>query len=147
MIVRLRRLSTSELGTFGVLVIGGLPRFTTCEPPSDGNKHGVSSIPRGIYRVTLQFSSKFGRMMYELVNVPNRSEIKMHWGNIWHKDPKITDTDGCQLIGGSWGLINTKGITQYGVTNSIVKFREFMSLMTPPTGAIKEFQLIISEDY
>ena len=53
-------------------------------------------MPLGHYSCQRHFSTKFGAT-WELVEVPNRSAIILHWGNF----PK--DTKGCILLGLSAG--------------------------------------------
>ncbi|MDR1245247.1 MAG: DUF5675 family protein [Endomicrobium sp.] len=50
-------------------------------------------IPKGTYKVKLTMSSKFGRKLPELVNVPNRMAIRIHRGN------SAKDTQECILVG------------------------------------------------
>lgn len=54
-----------------------------------------SAIPTGLYPVTAQWSHRFGRSMPHIQDIPNRSDILIHWGN------QPVDTNGCVLIGGS----------------------------------------------
>ena len=53
---------------------------------------GCTAIPAGLYRVTLEWSPKFKRVMPTIANVPNYKGIRIHGGN------KPTDTDGCPLV-------------------------------------------------
>ena len=52
-----------------------------------------SAIPPGRYPVTIYASPHFGREVPLLEDVPNRSEIEMHFGNY------PTDSRGCILVG------------------------------------------------
>lgn len=54
--------------------------------------YGETAIPSGRYQVKVTHSPKFGKMLPELVNVPNFSGIRMHGGN------KVEDTLGCILV-------------------------------------------------
>jgi hypothetical protein len=50
-------------------------------------------IPKGTYKVKVTMSSKFGRKLPELLNVPSRTAIRIHRGNT------AKDTRGCILVG------------------------------------------------
>jgi len=52
-----------------------------------------SAIPPGHYKVTIYASPHFGREVPLLEDVPNRSEIEIHFGNY------PTDSRGCILVG------------------------------------------------
>lgn len=53
----------------------------------------VTAIPAGRYRVKIEPSNRYGRLMPRLNDVPNFSGILIHWGNT----PE--STDGCLLVG------------------------------------------------
>jgi hypothetical protein len=50
-------------------------------------------IPAGAYKIALVWSNKFHRVLPELLNVPNRTAIRIHRGN------SVKDTQGCILVG------------------------------------------------
>ncbi len=134
MLLRLKRLSSDDRGTFGVLLLESdrfpAPFFVTAEPPWNDNENSISCIPPGKYPYLLEPSHKFGRDLYELKHVPERSEIKLHWGNYWDPDPKLTHTDGCILIGSGFGEVNNKnGIPRQSVLSSKPAFDAFMVAM------------------
>lgn len=54
---------------------------------------GRTAIPRGIYRITYTYSSKFCCKMLRLVDVPMFQGILIHAGNT------VSDTQGCILVG------------------------------------------------
>ena len=60
------------------------------------NKWKVKSetaIPIGTYHVEKTFSQRFGKMMYQLLDVPGFEGIRIHAGNTSH------DTEGCLICG------------------------------------------------
>jgi hypothetical protein len=117
MTIILQRLTTSDSGTFGVLLIGGRPYYTTLELPWKNNQKDVSCIPPGTYKSTRMFSEKFQKVLFVLHNVPGRDLIEFHIGN------KIENTHGCVLLGSEFSK------TDYAIVDSRVAFDDFMIRM------------------
>ena len=71
---------------------------------------GQTAIPAGRYRVILSFSKRFGRMMPEILGVPDFASVRFHGGNT------EADTAGCPLV----GIKRTDRVTHQGGTVSTV---------------------------
>lgn len=52
-------------------------------------------IPRGLYKVTISFSTRFKKHLIEVLNVPCFKGIRIHSGN------SSKDTEGCIIVGKS----------------------------------------------
>lgn len=57
------------------------------------NKQGESRIPAGKYMMVLEYSESFKRHLWELKQVPNRSEVKIHIANYYR------ELRGCIALG------------------------------------------------
>ena len=88
--VRLQRLWQDSNQATGVLIVidaKGQPIFASlCVERGDrNNQKSVSNVPEGIYPLVLENSPRFKQDLFELKNVPNRSECKIHSSNHWHQ--------------------------------------------------------------
>ena len=66
------------------------------------NERNVSNVPTGTYPLVWENSPKFG-MVWELKDVPNRSECKIHSANMWD------EINGCIAPGTYLGELNADG--------------------------------------
>ena len=82
----------SPESTIGELSVDSSFRGFTLELPKVDGKPG-SCIPTGRFQVIITFSPKFQRDMPLLLGIPDRSNIRIHWGN------EEKDTEGCILVG------------------------------------------------
>ncbi len=137
----LHRVVTGDQGTFGVLLVDGRPFALTVERQWLDNMRGVSCIPSGEYNVMrcvaspeygYKNSPRFGDT-FNIVNVPNRSKILFHKGNI------DDDSRGCIIIGEQFGTL--QGDT--AVLSSRQGFAEFMSMLKGQN----EFELTIKDGW
>ena len=88
----------------------------------------ATAIPRGLYHCKVTFSSRFQKMMPEVLNVPGFSGVRMHAGN--HAD----NTEGCPLFG------DYNPSKQDWVSNSTARKDEFNLLINKVGG---EYDLLV----
>ena len=65
------------------------------------NKRNISCAPEGKYPIVLEYSNKFKRKLWELKDVDNRSEIKIHVANFYQQ------LNGCIAVGDMHTRINS----------------------------------------
>lgn len=84
-----------SLSTVKVLNDFMQPIFTSIglERGWKNNKNNISCIPKGAYKVVLEYSNRFNKDLWEIKDVPNRSECKFHSANYWH------ELNGCISLG------------------------------------------------
>jgi hypothetical protein len=133
--VRLKRLETSDQGTFGRLEAKGA--FFFCgELPWKDNASNESCIPDGRYKAEWTYSERFKRKMYHVYPVKGRAGIRMHAANLMGKNPPFKkQLNGCIALGESLGVIDG----QKAVLLSKPAMRRFEALMD-----YKPFHLIVS---
>ncbi len=90
-------------GTHSVLLHGNQKICLMGELPWVGNRRNISCIPAGIYPVKYFARSASGkyRDCYHIINVPNRTGILIHAGNVSGDRRKNlrTHSHGCPLPG------------------------------------------------
>lgn len=113
-------------GTYGKLRLPDGTEFFTLELPWRGNATGASCIPPGTYKVAIRNSPKFGRI-YEVMNVPGRTAILIHSGNVAGDKSAgyNSHVEGCILLGLNKG--NVGG--QKAVQQSRAAVAQFMEKM------------------
>lgn len=74
------------------------------------NQQNISCVPTGVYPLKLEYSNRFDMDLWELKDVPNRSECKIHAANYW------SQLNGCIAPGEYLADINSDGY--FDVTNS-----------------------------
>ncbi len=103
----LRRQSASG-ATIGKLYINGDYECYTLEdeirevpgrPVEEWKVPGRTAIPAGRYRLVIDYSNRFGRMMPHILEVPGFEGIRIHCGN------SAKDTEGCILLGEMAGAV------------------------------------------
>jgi hypothetical protein len=112
-------------GTFGKLYINGLFQCHTLEDMDrhleDGGKKvpAQTAIPRGEYKVIIDFSNRFKKEMMHVLDVPQFAGIRIHSGNT-HED-----TEGCILLGNGRNTTSTYLLDSRNAVNKVFNAVEF----------------------
>lgn len=128
-VVTLTRVKDTGKETLGVLTYGDFS-CKTLERPWKDNKPNISCIPKGEYICKYTFSPKFMKFTYQIMNVPNRSGIRIHSANFFF------DLLGCISLGDSYKDFNSDG--EVDLLNSRATIKKFETLLNN-----KDFKLII----
>jgi len=131
--VSLTRTVSRTDGVFGTLAVNNLPVAVTLERPWLDNKKSVSCIPAGTYIAKRIVSPSHGNV-FEVTGVKDRQHILFHIGNT------IKDSEGCILVGSSFGIWSDGSCC---ILASGKAFTEFMRLLA----GVNEFTLVISEHF
>jgi len=92
--ITIKRLHKTDTSTIGELLIDGVFECFTLEDIERPVKiKAETAIPKGTYKVIINQSNRFKRLMPLLLNVPNFEGVRIHSGNTNH------DTEGCILVG------------------------------------------------
>lgn len=88
------------------------------EPVSAWKVKGETAIPTGRYEIVIDMSTRFGKLMPHLLNVPGFDGIRIHPGNT------EVDTEGCLLPGTEIGPAHNS------VLNSRTAYATWFRLLT-----------------
>lgn len=100
--IELRRNPSVRKTTFGDLLIDGVWECYTLEdqireipgqPVASWKIHGETAIPANRYKLTLDYSQRFGPDTITINHVPGFDAIRMHGGT------DISSTEGCVVVG------------------------------------------------
>jgi hypothetical protein len=129
--ITIKRIATSDAGTFGVVLDDNIPFCVSCELPFKDNQKNISSIPSGYFEAMRVDSPRFGNT-FEVKggSLGDRTHILFHKGN------SIKDSRGCILLAEGYGQKDH-------VERSRDAFNEFMKR----TEGCDYFILRIIEDY
>ena len=127
MLIEVKRFDFKDSYTAGRMYIDNLYFCYTLEDVvREGAKvDGQTAIPTGTYDVIIDDSTRFGRPMPHILNVPNFKGVRIHSGNT------SKDTEGCILLGASYAGKDFIGNSK----NSFDIF--FEKLKTAKTATIK----------
>jgi hypothetical protein len=101
------------------------------ERADNNNQRNISCIPSGEYLCVLEYSNRFNCDLWEIKDVPNRSECKFHSANYWH------DLNGCISLGTKYIDIDNDGFRDVlNSKNTMKKFHKVLEGLT-------EIQLIV----
>ena len=126
-IVRLWQDANQTSGICTIYTHYGFPLFTalSLERGWQGNQNNISCVPIGEYKLEFEYSPRFDKKLWELKDVPNRSECKFHSSNYWYQ------LNGCIALGRSNTKLN--GDNYYDVTNSKNTMKAFESVLSDYT--------------
>lgn len=92
--IRVKRLHKTDKSTIGEMYVNGKFECYTLEDVERTEKiDGKTAIPKGKYKVIINQSNRFKRLLPLLLDVPNYAGVRIHSGN------KAEDTEGCILVG------------------------------------------------
>jgi hypothetical protein len=92
--ITVKRLHRTDKSTIGELFIDGKFECYTLEDVERKIKiKSETAISKGEYKVIINQSNRFKRLLPLLLNVPNFEGVRIHSGNSNH------DTEGCILVG------------------------------------------------
>lgn len=122
-IVIIIRKSTKKQTT-GILTASNAGASFACktvERPWLNNANSISCIPTGTYQVKWTFSPKFMKYTYQVMNVPNRSGIRIHSANFY------SQLQGCIALGDALVDVNKDGeLDTINSKKTIALFENFM---------------------
>lgn len=79
------------------------------------NQKNISCVPTGVYDLVLEYSNRFKKELWEIKDVPNRSETKFHSANFWYQ------LNGCIALGRSLSDLNNDGYNDITSSKSTIK--------------------------
>lgn len=132
-IIKIHRYWQDKNQTFGTCTVlrdSNQPMFVSLalERGWRGNISNVSCIPAGTYNVVYEYSDKFEKMLWEIKDVPNRSETKFHAANYWRS------LNGCVALGLRAKKIDNDGYMD--ITNSRNTMTAFHAALKGKTEAL-----------
>lgn len=87
--IELRTITSDERGTVSVIFVDDVICCWALELPWKNNRQNISCVPAGEYPLVLEYSPRFNDVLWELKDVPGRSECKIHPANL------LSQLSGC----------------------------------------------------
>jgi hypothetical protein len=103
--LKLKRFEYSSTYTIGRLycdndylcyVLEDRVREVEGRPVTEWKVQNETAIPKGTYRVVIDYSNHFGKELPHILDVPGFTGVRIHSGN------SSKDTEGCLLVGTGW---------------------------------------------
>ena len=92
--IEIKRLYKTKNSTIGELKVDGkFECYTLEDKERDVKIKCETAIPKGTYKVIINQSNRFKKLLPLLLSVPNFEGVRIHPGNTNH------DTEGCILVG------------------------------------------------
>jgi len=85
---------------------------------NDKKVYGKTAIPDGRYRIVLNWSNRFQRIMPLLLDVPNFSGVRLHGGNT------AENSHGCPLIAFNTDKVKIWGSAEKALTKKLQDFEK-----------------------
>lgn len=98
------------------------------------NQSNISCVPEGVYPLKLEKSPRFRKDLWELYDVPGRSECKFHAANYWRQ------LNGCIALGNKHKDIDGDGDPD--VTSSKPTMDKFHKALEGQTESVVKIQNI-----
>lgn len=133
-VITVKRIRETDSATIGVMEDELGPFAATLEDRWRNNQPFISCIPTGEYICRRYSSAKYPNV-WQIMNVPGRSLVLIHWGN------RDEDTEGCILVAEKFGREAGEVIIQQSKSVPNEGFNELMAL----TEGLDEFKLIIEK--
>jgi len=133
----LRRETFTDRSATGRLLVDGVFFCYTLEDPDrrlelhqDRKIPGETAIPRGVYKLVVDWSPRFKQNMPHILGVPGYDGVRMHWGN------KPENTDGCPLVGDAL-------LTDW-ISHSRATYAKLVSMLEKAQGEGKEITIEVT---
>ena len=124
--ILLKRTIHTANATIGEMYVDGVFECYTLEDiERDVKIAGKTAIPKGTYKVIINQSNRFKRLLPLLLNVPNFEGVRIHTGNT------DADTEGCILVG------------KQKTASTIIKSRDAFDALFPKMQKASEITITI----